>query len=99
MKQIERDVLLLAELIKRKDEIITDRRMLTERLESDNKPTLFANLLLNKGGRDFLRADLELQQAVAHKSEWIIDVVYDTAIDNLNTQIEPLLQKIKQSEE
>jgi len=99
MKQIERDVLLLAELIKRKDDIITDRRIVAERLESGNKPALFAQLLLNKDGRDLLRSDRELSQAVAYKSEWIIDVVYDTAIDNLDKQIEPLLQKIKQSEE
>lgn len=99
MKQIERDVLLLAELIKRKDDIITDRRIVAERLESDNKPALFAQLLLNKDGRDLLKSDRELSQAVAHKSEWIIDVVYDTAIVSLERQIEPLLQKIKQSEE
>lgn len=99
MKTIEQDVLKLAELIKRKDDIITDRGTLAYRLASDDKPALFAHLLLNKGGRDLLRADRELSQAVAYKAEWIIDVIYDTAIDSLDNQIEPLLQKIKQSEE
>lgn len=99
MKPIEADVLKLAELIKRKDDIITDRQILAERLESDDKPALFAHLLLNKGGRDLLSSDRELRNAVAQKMEWIIDVVYDTAIQNLNEEAAPLFEKIKQNKE
>lgn len=99
MKTIEQDVLKLAELIKRKDDIITDRGILAERLESDNKPALFAQLLLNKGGRDLLRADHDLMKAVAQKSEWIIDRIYDTAIQNIEKEIAPLFEKIQQHKE
>lgn len=98
MKPIEIDILRLAELIKRKDDIITDRKILSERLESDNKPALFAQLLLNKGGRDLLKADRDLMQAVAQKSEWIIDVVYDTAIQNIEKEITSLFEKIQHKE-
>ena len=99
MKPIEADVINLADLMKRRQAIISERQELGERINSDRKPFLITRLFYGKGGRDLFQDDLDLKQALDQRTDWIIDNVYDTAIDNLDKQIEPLLAKIKNNKE
>lgn len=99
MKPIEADVINLDDLMKRRQAIISERQTLGERMKLDEKPFLLASLFYSNGSRDLLQDDLDLKRALIQRTDWIIDSVYDTAIDNLDKQIEPLLAKIKNNKE
>lgn len=87
----------LADLIKRKKAIISERRTLEERLNSDKKPNFSISLFYGNDSRELLNKDRDLEHALHQKTEWMIDIIYDTAIQNLEDEIAVVAKQLKEN--
>ena len=87
----------LADLINRKQAIVSERRTLAERLELDKKPSFNIQLFYSNGSRELLNKDRDLRQALHQKTEWMIDTIYDTAIQNLDAEIAVVAKQLKEN--
>ena len=99
MTTVEQDIMALADLIGRKEVLIRDMRNAVKRLK-DNELAVSLSLTPKSSGV-LTRSNSNdlLQEAINSQAEWIIDRVYDTAIQNLEKEIAPLLEKIQQDKE
>ena len=99
MKPIEQDIMTLADLIGRKETLIRDMRNAVKRLKDDELTVSLSLTPKSSGVLTRSNGNELLQAAIDSQAEWIIDRVYDTAIQNLEKEIAPLLEKIQQDKE
>lgn len=99
MTPIEQDIMTLADLIGRKETLIRDMRNAIKRLKDDELTVSLSLTPKSSGVLTRSSGNAVLQEAIDSQAEWIIDRIYDTAIQNLEKEIEPLLEKIQQDKE
>ena len=92
----EPDVIKLAELMQQKEILIRDMRNTVKRLNESQD--LIIVVEVRRNGRDNpLRKNERLRASIESQSEWIIDRIYDTAIQNIEKEIAPLADKVMQN--
>ncbi|SLJ84453.1 hypothetical protein [Psychrobacter sp. DAB_AL43B] len=93
----EADVMDLADMVQRKKTLIKDMQNSVKRL-NDKELVVSINLIPSHSGQVGLLRDCgTLKIAIDLQSEWIIDRIYDTAIQLLENEIVRLAEKLKQN--
>lgn len=94
----EPDVIKLADLIARKKRLVDEMRHEIKLLNSgDAVLKIGVNPPKDSGRVFYKRCSQELQDAINSQSEWIIDRIYDTAIQSLENEISLLADKVMQN--
>ena len=89
----EPDVIKLADLMQQKEILIRDMRNAVKRLNED-KTFMVDIQILHGQAINAIRGNARLRNAINSQSEWIIDRIYDTAIQNLEKEIALLAEKV-----
>ncbi|MGP5531186.1 hypothetical protein ACTXMK_05200 [Psychrobacter celer] len=91
------DVIKLAGLMQQKEILIRDMRNVVKRLDGTEHKAMLDIQFVHDRRITALRSNERLKDAIDSQSEWIIDRIYDTAIQNIEKEIAPLADKVMQN--